>query len=105
MDRETNGPMVVYSPAGGMDIETVAATNPELVFKVILLFLLWMNSFILGSCRAAHSEAFRRGRKQSYSSCHHFVFISFQVFIQDGFDWAQLGSLKLPVLNRFLDSV
>lgn len=33
MDRETNGPMVVYSPAGGMDIETVAATNPELVFK------------------------------------------------------------------------
>uniref|UniRef100_A0A914ZN72 Succinate--CoA ligase [ADP-forming] subunit beta, mitochondrial n=1 Tax=Parascaris univalens TaxID=6257 RepID=A0A914ZN72_PARUN len=33
MDRETGGPVVVYSPAGGMDIETVAATNPELVFK------------------------------------------------------------------------
>uniref|UniRef100_A0A9J2PG20 ATP-grasp fold succinyl-CoA synthetase-type domain-containing protein n=1 Tax=Ascaris lumbricoides TaxID=6252 RepID=A0A9J2PG20_ASCLU len=45
MDRETNGPMVVYSPAGGMDIETVAATNPELVFKVILHFFA-MDEFV-----------------------------------------------------------
>jgi len=32
MDRGSNGPMLVGSPAGGMAIEDVAATNPELIF-------------------------------------------------------------------------
>lgn len=34
MDRSCNGPVMVGSPQGGMDIEEVAATNPELIFKV-----------------------------------------------------------------------
>ncbi|XP_013779210.2 succinate--CoA ligase [GDP-forming] subunit beta, mitochondrial-like [Limulus polyphemus] len=33
MDRETSGPVIVASPAGGVDIEEVAHTNPELIFK------------------------------------------------------------------------
>ncbi|PAV83706.1 hypothetical protein WR25_26625 [Diploscapter pachys] len=33
MDRESNGPVIVASPAGGMDIETVAEKNPELIYK------------------------------------------------------------------------
>ena len=32
MDRASNGPMLVGSPAGGMAIEDVAASNPELIF-------------------------------------------------------------------------
>lgn len=35
LDREHNAPVIVASPAGGMDIEKVAETNPELIFKVI----------------------------------------------------------------------
>lgn len=34
MDRSFNGPVMVGSPQGGMDIEEVAASNPELIFKV-----------------------------------------------------------------------
>lgn len=34
MDRESAGPVMVASPAGGMDIEKVAAETPELIFKV-----------------------------------------------------------------------
>lgn len=34
MDRSCNGPVMVGSPQGGMDIEEVAASNPELIFKV-----------------------------------------------------------------------
>lgn len=34
MDRESNGPVIVASPAGGMDIEEVAAKNPELMLKI-----------------------------------------------------------------------
>lgn len=34
MDRACNGPVMVGSPQGGMDIEEVAASNPELIFKV-----------------------------------------------------------------------
>ena len=34
MDREHNGPVMVGSPAGGMDIEEVAEKTPELIFKV-----------------------------------------------------------------------
>lgn len=33
MDRENNGPVMVASPAGGMDIEKVAAETPNLIFK------------------------------------------------------------------------
>jgi succinyl-CoA synthetase beta subunit len=33
MDRETAGPMLVASPAGGMDIEKVAMDSPQLIFK------------------------------------------------------------------------
>ncbi|KAK5606912.1 Succinate--CoA ligase [GDP-forming] subunit beta, mitochondrial [Crenichthys baileyi] len=33
MDRACNGPVMVGSPKGGMDIEEVAATTPELIFK------------------------------------------------------------------------
>lgn len=34
MDRACNGPVMVGSPQGGMDIEEVAAATPELIFKV-----------------------------------------------------------------------
>lgn len=34
MDRSCNGPVMVGSPQGGVDIEEVAATTPELIFKV-----------------------------------------------------------------------
>lgn len=33
MDRESQGPVLVASPHGGMDIEQVAATNPNSIFK------------------------------------------------------------------------
>ncbi|KAM7402547.1 hypothetical protein PAMP_017775 [Pampus punctatissimus] len=33
MDRSCNGPVMVGSPQGGMDIEEVAANTPELIFK------------------------------------------------------------------------
>ncbi|KAE9417531.1 hypothetical protein Angca_006825, partial [Angiostrongylus cantonensis] len=34
MDQKSNGPVVVVSPAGGVDIEEVAAVTPDLIFKV-----------------------------------------------------------------------
>jgi succinyl-CoA synthetase beta subunit len=34
MDRSHQGPVMVGSPAGGVDIEEVAATTPEKIFKV-----------------------------------------------------------------------
>lgn len=34
MDRACNGPVMVGSPQGGVDIEEVAVTSPELIFKV-----------------------------------------------------------------------
>ncbi|KAI4886187.1 hypothetical protein NFI96_003177 [Prochilodus magdalenae] len=34
MDRACNGPVMVGSPQGGVDIEEVAAKTPELIFKV-----------------------------------------------------------------------
>lgn len=40
MDRSYNGPVLVGSPQGGVDIEEVAASNPELIFKVCLDFWL-----------------------------------------------------------------
>ena len=36
MDRSFAGPVMVGSPAGGMDIEEVASKTPELIFKVAL---------------------------------------------------------------------
>ncbi|XP_078044521.1 succinate--CoA ligase [GDP-forming] subunit beta, mitochondrial-like [Augochlora pura] len=36
MDRQHNGPVLIASPAGGMDIETVADKNPELIKTVPL---------------------------------------------------------------------
>lgn len=33
MDRACNGPVLVGSPQGGVDIEEVAASSPELIFK------------------------------------------------------------------------
>lgn len=38
MDRSCNGPVMVGSPQGGMDIEEVAASTPELIFKVRALW-------------------------------------------------------------------
>lgn len=35
MDRACNGPVMVGSPQGGVDIEEVAVTSPELIFKVL----------------------------------------------------------------------
>lgn len=40
MDRSCNGPVMVGSPQGGMDIEEVAAKNPELIFKVCNLWFM-----------------------------------------------------------------
>lgn len=40
MDRSCNGPVMVGSPQGGMDIEEVAAKNPELIFKVYNLWFI-----------------------------------------------------------------
>jgi len=34
MDREAQGPVLVASPAGGVDIEEVALKSPQLIFKV-----------------------------------------------------------------------
>lgn len=34
MDRSCNGPVMVGSPQGGVDIEEVAAKTPELIYKV-----------------------------------------------------------------------
>jgi len=34
MDRASNGPVLVASPKGGMDIEQVAEEDPNAIFKV-----------------------------------------------------------------------
>lgn len=34
MDRASQGPVMVASPAGGTSIEDVAEATPELIFKV-----------------------------------------------------------------------
>ncbi len=34
LDRATQGPVLVASPHGGMDIETVAAETPDAIFKL-----------------------------------------------------------------------
>lgn len=35
MDRAYQGPVMVASPKGGMDIEAVAEETPDLIFKVL----------------------------------------------------------------------
>lgn len=40
MDRESGGPVIVASPAGGVDIEEVASKTPELIYKVRLIYSL-----------------------------------------------------------------
>lgn len=41
LDRASNGPVIVASPEGGVDIEEVAETKPHLILKVLesLLFV------------------------------------------------------------------
>ena len=34
MDRDSNGPVMVGSPDGGVDIEEVAETNPDSILKI-----------------------------------------------------------------------
>lgn len=34
LDRLTKCPLLIFSPAGGVEIEETAKTNPELIFKV-----------------------------------------------------------------------
>jgi succinyl-CoA synthetase beta subunit len=34
MDRDSQGPVMVGSPEGGVDIEEVAESSPHLIFKV-----------------------------------------------------------------------
>ena len=34
LDRETLGPLIVASPAGGVDIEQVAEETPDKIYKV-----------------------------------------------------------------------
>lgn len=34
LDRERKGPVVIFSPEGGVDIEKVAAENPELIYQI-----------------------------------------------------------------------
>lgn len=36
MDRESGGPVIVASPAGGVDIEEVASKTPELIYKEVI---------------------------------------------------------------------
>jgi succinyl-CoA synthetase beta subunit len=36
MDRASQGPVMVASPKGGMDIEAVAEETPDLIFKVLV---------------------------------------------------------------------
>lgn len=38
MDRSFNGPVMVGSPRGGVDIEEVAESHPEAIFKVNLYY-------------------------------------------------------------------
>lgn len=59
MDREHGGPMIVASPMGGMDIESVAKDHPNEIFKVLKMAyfcsqisILYFYSFSMMSCEA-----------------------------------------------------
>jgi succinyl-CoA synthetase beta subunit len=40
LDRDYDGPVMVGSPVGGMDIEEVAEKQPDKIFKVNILILI-----------------------------------------------------------------
>ena len=40
MDSSKQGPVLVGSPAGGVDIEEVAEKNPEKIFEVCMTYVL-----------------------------------------------------------------
>ena len=40
LDRNYDGPVMVGSPVGGMDIEEVAEKQPDKIFKVNILILI-----------------------------------------------------------------
>ena len=46
LDRLTKGPMVIFSPVGGMDIEDTARTSPEKVLKAAIDPLLGVNDYL-----------------------------------------------------------
>jgi len=45
LNRQTNRNMILYSPRGGMDIETVAEETPELIFKEDIDPVIGLNPF------------------------------------------------------------
>ncbi len=45
LDRSSEKNMIMYSPEGGMDIETVAKTTPDLIFKEVIDPLLGIQDF------------------------------------------------------------
>ena len=47
MDRSYQGPVMVGSPAGGMDIEEVHKSTPEKIFKVSLEYCIVLIYWIL----------------------------------------------------------
>lgn len=42
MDRGYQGPVLVGSPAGGVDIEQVAEETPDKIFKVLTYIMLYI---------------------------------------------------------------
>ena len=50
LDRAAGGPVIVASPMGGMDIEAVAESNPEAIFKVKFNVLLTYTIKIILIC-------------------------------------------------------
>ena len=44
LDRDQNGPVIIASPQGGVDIEQVAEESPHLIFKVRFLKLNCLSS-------------------------------------------------------------
>lgn len=46
LDRFTKGPMVIFSPVGGMDIEETAKTSPEKVIRVSIDPLIGVNDYL-----------------------------------------------------------
>ena len=53
MDRAFKGPVLVASPQGGMDIETVAHDTPHLIFKVCRVINFQMKSDLLKNPKEA----------------------------------------------------
>jgi succinyl-CoA synthetase beta subunit len=47
LDRERKGPVVIFSPEGGVDIEEVAARNPEAIYEVTPDPLIGLQSYMI----------------------------------------------------------